>query len=202
MSSDSKVVQKVCTMCGETHTIDKFKRRLTKRQSASLMRRESVRTALTVISSRCRFCWHHTKRKTPLTKKEIINKKASGDLHTVKADLMLKTKKENATAVKSRIMREYWEKQRTAPIKQLEINLRQQVAKYKNRYHAYKSQVQKSCTTEQTTDSHHALLRQHRENYEMAKAVRKDLLTRAKAGEPIDVDVVIAKFFTKGVSDV
>jgi hypothetical protein len=191
MSNETNLVQKVCTMCGETKPKSEFKRRLTKRQSASLLRRDSVRTALTVISSRCRSCWIDTKRRTPLTNQDIRNKKASGDLHPVMADIMLKTRKENANKIKSRVMQEYWEKKRAEPIKALEKNLRQQVAKYKSRYHATKSK-----------DPHHALLRQHGENYKRAREVRDDLLSRARSGESIDPNVFIAKFFTKGVDDV
>jgi hypothetical protein len=187
----TNLVQKVCTKCGESYPKDYFKRRLTKRQSASLLRRSAVKSALTVISSRCRFCWQQTKRKTPLTDQDIRNKKASGDLNEVMADIMLKTRKENANLIKSRVMKEYWEKKRAEPIKALEKNLRQQVAKYRNRYHATKSK-----------DPHHALLRQHSENYKRAREVRDDLLSRAKAGEVIDPNVLIAKFFTKGVDDV
>ena len=113
---------------------------------------------------------------------------------------MLNTKKENATAIKSRIMKEYWEKKRAEPIKQLGINLRQQVAKYANRYQAYKNLVQKSCTKDPTnqTNPQHALLRQHRENYEQAKQIKKDLMVRAMAGEKIDVDVQIVMYMKGG----
>ena len=109
---------------------------------------------------------------------------------------MLKTKKENANLIKKRVMTEYWEKKRAEPIKQLGINLRQQVAKYANRYQAYKNLVQKSCTKDQTNPQH-ALLRQHRENYEQAKQIKKDLMVRAKAGEKIEVDVQIVMYFRK-----
>jgi hypothetical protein len=195
MSSKNKVVQKVCTMCGGTYPLKDFKRRLSKRQSASLLRRESVQTALTVISSRCRFCWQQTKRKAPLTTKQIKQKKASGDMHATVADILLTQRKQNATAVKSRVMKEYWEKKRQEPIQALEKSLRQQVAKYKNRYQAYKTLVQKSCTTE---TPQHALLRQHSHNYEQAKQVRNDLLSRAKSGESISPDVLIDVYFKKG----
>jgi hypothetical protein len=112
-------------------------------------------------------------------------------MHETVADIMLKTRKENATAIKSRIMKEYWEKKRAEPIQQLTKNLRQQVAKYKNRYHATKAQ-----------NPHHALLRQHRENYEQAKQVRNDLLSRARSGESISPDVLIDVYFRRiDVSD-
>jgi len=154
-----------------------------------------VQTAITVISARCRVCWSATKSRKPLTIKQIKNKKTSGDLHAVVADLMLKTKKENANLIKKRVMTEYWEKQRQLPITQLTQNLRQQVAKYKNRYHAYKAQTKNSV-------GENSLLEHHKNNYEMARRVRDDLLARAKAGEVFDVDVPLARFFKKGVSDV
>lgn len=187
----TKDVQKVCTMCGETKPREEFKRVLTKRQSASLLRRNSVRSPISVISSRCKKCWQQTKRKAPLTIKQIKNKKASGDLHSVVADLMLKTKKENANLIKKRVMTEYWEKKKAEPIKRLTQSLRQQVAKYANRYHATKSK-----------DPHHALLAQHKNNYEMAKRARDELLSRAKAGEVFPPDVLIDVYFKKGVGDV
>ena len=187
----TKDVQKVCTMCGETKPREEFKRVLTKRQSASLLRRASVRSPISVISSRCKKCWQQTKRKAPLTIKQIKNKKASGDLHAVVADIMLTQRKQNANLIKKRVMTEYWEKKKAEPIKRLTQTLRQQVAKYANRYHATKSK-----------DPHHALLRQHRENYEMAKRARDELLSRAKAGEVFPPDVLIDVYFKKGVSDV
>ena len=190
----TKDVQKVCTMCGETKPREEFKRVLTKRQSASLLRRDSVRSPISVISSRCKKCWQQTKRKAPLTIKQIKNKKASGDLHAVVADIMLTQRKQNANLIKKRVMTEYWEKKKAEPIKRLTQTLRQQVAKYKNRYHAFKSQNK--------DNPHHALLRQHRENYEMAKRARDELLSRAKAGEVFPPDVLIDVYFKKGVSDV
>jgi len=191
----TKDVQKVCTMCGETKPREEFKRVLTKRQSASLLRRDSVRSPISVISSRCKKCWQQTKRKAPLTIKQIKNKKASGDLHAVVADIMLTQRKQNANLIKKRVMTEYWEKKKAEPIKQLTQNLRQQVAKYKNRYHAYKAQTKNSV-------GENSLLEHHKNNYEMAKRARDELLARAKAGEVFDVDVPLARFFKKGVSDV
>ena len=183
-------VSQTCTMCGETKPINQFKRRLTKRQSASLMRRSSVRVGLLVESVRCKSCWSATKSRKPLTIKQIKNKKASGDLRGVVADILLTQRKANANAIKSRVMKEYWEKKKQQPIKDLEKNLRQQVAKYKNRYHATKSKTK--------DDPHHALLAQHKNNYEMARRARDELLARAKAGEVFDVDVLIDVYFKKG----
>lgn len=180
-------VSQTCTMCGETKPRNEFKRRLTKRQSAALLRRPSISSALTVVSSRCKSCWSATKSRKPLTIKQIKNKKASGDLRGVVADILLTQRKANANAIKSRIMKEYWEKKKQQPIKALEKTLRQQVAKYKSRYHATKSK-----------DPQHALLAQHKNNYEMAKRARDELLSRAKAGEVFPPDVLIDVYFKKG----
>lgn len=182
----TKLVQKTCTRCGHTKPIKDFKRRLTLRQSQALLRRPHLKTPTTLISSRCKDCWHETKRRTPLTLKDIQNKKESGDLHVVKADLLIKQIRENRNAKRARVMKEYWQKQKQKPIDELTLNLRQQVAQYKSRYHALKSQ------TKNKPDPHHALLPQHRESYEQAKQIRNDLLARAKAGEVIDPQIKIA----------
>lgn len=107
------------------------------------------------------------------------------------ADILLTQRKANANAIKSRVMKEYWEKKRVEPIKALEKTLRQQVAKYKNRYHAYKAQTKNST-------GENSLLAQHKNNYEMAKRARDELLSRARAGESFPPDLVIAVYFKKG----
>lgn len=182
---------KTCTMCGETKPRNEFKRRLTKRQSASLLKRTHISSPITVISSRCKSCWGKTKNRKPLTIKQIKNKKASGDLHAVVADILLTQRKENANLIKKRVMKEYWEKKRAEPIKRLAQTLRQQVAKYKNRYHAYKAQTKNSI-------GENSLLAQHKNNYEMARRARDELLSRAKAGEVFPPDVLIDVYFKKG----
>jgi hypothetical protein len=75
-------------------------------------------------------------------------------------------------------MKEHWQGVKAKPIKELQRNLAQQVAKYANRYNALKSY-----------DPQHANLEQHRYSYDEAKRVRDDLMDRANAGEKIAVDV-------------
>jgi hypothetical protein len=170
---------KVCTRCEETKDIRKFKRLLTLRQSSALLKRPT-RTRLTVISSRCSSCWHDTKRKTPLTIKEIQRKKASGDIHPIMADLKIQAIKQyNANTinqVRSRKMKESWHKRKVEPIAQ---SLKEQLNVYKTRFFSTKRKNQNK--TQSTQD--HALLRQHSEEYEQAKQIRKELMARIKLND-------------------
>ena len=43
----------------------------------------------------------------------------------------------------------------------------------------------------------HAMLEQHRLDYEQARQIKKRLMDRAKAGEKIEVDVQIVMYFKK-----
>lgn len=96
-------------------------------------------------------------------------------------------------------MKEEWQKRKTGWVKTLNDNLQQQVDTYRNRYYAYKTHVQKVCTPK---PSQHALLEQHRQNYNQSMQIKKDLMTRARAGEKIEVDVQIVMYIkTKGVND-
>ncbi len=176
MQNKQKVVQKVCTRCEELKDVSAFKRLLTLSQSSALLKRPTSRR-LTVISSRCRTCWSDTKRKTPLTLKDIQNKKASGDLHTIVADLMEKEIRRAIPERRARVMKEYWQKKKQQPIID---SLTQQVAVYKKRYLATKRKKLKDTATEQTINAHHALLRQHSEEYELAKRFRKELMAQIK----------------------
>ena len=188
MEKNQKVVQKVCTRCEETKPIAQFKRLLTLRQSAFYLKRPTSRR-LTVISTRCRTCWSETKRKTPLTLKEIQRKKLSGDLHTVTADLMTKELRRAIPERRARVMKEYWQKKKQEPLKLLKTNLQQQVAKYCNRFNAYRANINK---LENPTLAQHAMLRQHSENYAQAKQIRTDLLKQAEQGKDIDPNILIA----------
>lgn len=197
MPTQQNLVQKVCTMCGETKATDEFKRLLTLRQSAHLLQRPTQRR-LTVISSRCKSCWHKAKRKTPLTLKDIQRKKVSGDLHPVVADLMTKELRKAIPERRARVMKEYWHKKKQEPIKQLKTNLQQQVAKYYNRLNAYRA----TKITPNNEATYHALLRQHKENYEQAKQIRDALMKRANEGEAIDPNTLIAEHFKTRSNDV
>lgn len=182
-------VQKTCTMCKETKPQAEFKRRLTLAQSAHYLRRASVKTRTSVISVRCKDCWQNSKRKTKLTRKEILNKVASGDMHSVTAEIELRKRKEDLPKIRSRIMKEYWWGKKTNYLKQLNANLQKQVSTYGNRYRNTKSKLKASLERHETT--HHALLEQHSKNYTLAKQIKKDLMARAREGEVFELDVRI-----------
>ena len=188
---------KTCTHCGETKPLDAFKRRLTKRQSCVLLNRSSISQGIVVDSVRCKTCWLMTKSKKPLTKKQIRNKIESGDIKRVLGEIMLKEIDRTIPLKRSRVMKEEWQKRKTGWIKTLNDNLQQQVAKYRNRYYAYKATKREQMFP--LTDKQNAMLEQHRSNYAQAMQIRNDLMTRARAGERIEVDVQIVMYLkTKG----
>lgn len=188
---------KTCTHCGETKPIEAFKRRLTKRQSCVLLHRSSISQGIVVDSVRCKTCWLMTKSKKPMTKKQIRNKIESGDIKRVLGEMMLKELDRTIPLKRSRVMKEEWQKRKTGWIKTLNDNLQQQVAKYRNRYYAYKATKREQMFP--LTDKQNAMLEQHRQNYAQAMQIRNDLMTRARAGERIEVDVQIVMYLkTKG----
>jgi hypothetical protein len=188
---------KTCTHCGETKPIDAFKRRLTKRQSCALLHRSSIKQGLVVNSVRCRTCWLMTKSRKPMTKKQIRNKINSGDIKRVLGEILIREIDRTIPLKRSRVMKEEWQKRKTSWVKTLNDNLQQQVAKYKNRYYAYRANLNKSSGENSLRDKQHAMLEQHRWNYEQAIKIKKDLMDRAKAGEQIEVDVQIVMYFRK-----
>lgn len=190
------VPNKTCTMCGEIKPVAEFKRRLTLAQSAHYLRRASVKTRTSVISVRCKDCWKNSKRKTPLTRKQIQNKVVSGDMHPVTAELTLRKRKEELPKIRSRIMKEYWWGKKVDYIKQLNANLQKQVSTYGNRYRNTKSKLKASLEKHETT--HHALLEQHSKNYTLAKQIKKDLMARARGGEVIDLDTKLMTLMKRG----
>lgn len=164
------IVQKTCTRCEMTKPIKYFKRLLTLRQSATLLKRNTYRR-LSVISTKCSVCWNDTKRKTPLTIKDLHMKKASGDMHPIIADIKMAELKHYNTEVinqvRSRKMKEVWYARKTEPIL---ASIKHELSIYKARYFA----------TTKRKHQDHALLRQHREEYEMAKQIRDELMSRIK----------------------
>lgn len=181
---------KTCTHCGETKPLDAFKRRLTKRQSCALLHRSSIKQGLVVESVRCSTCWLMTKSRKPMTKKQIRNKIESGDIKRVLGEILIREIDRTIPLKRSRVMKEEWQKRKTEWVKTLNDNLQQQVDKYRNRYYGYKA-----IKREQMFPSQHATLEQHRLNYNQSMQIKKDLMTRARAGEKIEVDVQIVMYF-------
>ena len=184
---------KTCTHCGETKPLNAFKRTLTKRQSCALLHRSSIKQGLVVDSVRCRTCWLMTKSRKPMNKKQIRNKINSGDIKRVLGEILIREIDRTIPLKRSRVMKEEWQKRKTSWIKTLNDNLQQQVDTYRNRYYAYKA-----IKREQMFPLQHAMLEQHRQNYEQSMQIKKDLMGRAKAGEQIEVDVQIVMYFKKG----
>ena len=189
---------KTCTHCGETKPIEAFKRRLTKRQSCVLLNRSSLSQGIVVDSVRCKTCWLMTKSRKPMTKKQIRNKINSGDIKRVLGEIMISEINRAIPLKRSRVMKEEWQKRKTSWVKTLNDNLQQQVDKYRNRYYAYKATLNKSSGENSLRDKQHAMLEQHRLNYEQSMQIKKDLMTRARAGEKIEVDVQIVMYLKGG----
>jgi len=132
-------------------------------------------------SKLCKAC--QPKRKPPrlLSIKEIRTRVSNGDMHSVTGEMKIKQMREDIPKIRSRVMKEEWQKRRNAPIKELKINLQQQVAKYARRYHAYKA----------TPKAQHAMIEQHSWNYAEAKRVRNFLMDRAQSGHHVPTDTRI-----------
>jgi hypothetical protein len=128
-----------------------------------------------------------------MTKKQIRNKINSGDIKRVLGEILIREIDRAIPLKRSRVMKEQWQKRKTGWIKTLNDNLQQQVGTYRNRYYAYKT-----IKREQMFPLQHAMLEQHRQNYEQSMQIKKDLMDRAKAGEKIEVDVQIVMYFKKG----
>jgi hypothetical protein len=136
-----------------------------------------------------------------MTKKQIRNKINSGDIKRVLGEIMLKEIDRTIPLKRSRVMKEQWQKRKTGWIKTLNDNLQQQVGTYRNRYYGYKYAVEKQGgenSLQEIKTKQHAMLEQHRQNYEQSMQIKKDLMDRAKAGEKIEVDVQIVMYFKKG----
>jgi hypothetical protein len=180
----TEVREKLCTTCGETKPSASFKRLLTLAHSRAVLKQPNLQTRYTATSKFCKECRAERKRKTPLTTKEIRNKITSGDLHSVKGEIILQQKRDALPQIRARGMKKRWQKVKSAPLKALKKQLQKQVAKYANRYHTYKHQQ---------GGQENAMLAQHRYNYSQAKAVRDKVLEKAEyqlaQGKPIDIPI-------------
>ena len=131
-----------------------------------------------------------------MTKKQIRNKIESGDIKRVLGEILIKEIDRTIPLKRSRVMKEEWQKRKTGWVKTLNDNLQQQVDTYRNRYYGYKYAVNKM--QGQVSPLQHATLEQHRSNYEQSKQIRTDLMTRARAGEKIEVAVQIVMYLKGG----
>ena len=135
--------------------------------------------AIEITSNKCDKCRPPKKKVLKLSLNEIRNKISSGDIRPYIGEAMLKEMREQLPKKRSRVMKEYWQKKKREPIIE---SLAQQVALYKKRYLATKRKILKDTgneiTNQQHKDAHHALLRQHSEEYELAKRFRKELMAQ------------------------
>ena len=166
---------KVCASCGEVKAWLKFQRKLTLAQTKAYLRNPDARTRYITQSKNCSECRAQRKSKKPLTADQIRTKISTGDMHPMIGEAKLKQKREAIPLVKSRIMKEYWQKKRTDWVDELKTNLQKQVTAYANRYYSYQNQM-----PDDPTDRQHALLDQHKYNYAEAQRIRQDLLEQAR----------------------
>lgn len=177
----------LCKNCGQGKPKKEFHRILTLAQSKALLKRPTLKTRHTLYSTLCRDCRNQSKRRAPLTTKQIRSKITSGDMNPTIGEALIKQKREALPRKRSKVMKEYWQKKRLGWIDELEANLQKQVTTYANRYYSYKNQMPEDATPQQ-----HALLDQHSYNYAEAKRIRLDLLEQAtKKGTSVPPDVKI-----------
>jgi len=179
---------KVCASCGAEKAWVKFSRKLTLAQTKAYLRNPDARTRYITQSKNCSECRAERKSKKPLTANQIRTKISTGDMHPVIGEAKLKQKREAIPLVRSRIMKEYWQKKRLVCIDELKTNLQKQVTTYANRYYSYQNQMPENPTPRQ-----HALLDQHRYNYAEAQRIRQDLLEQAKKAVEDGFATTVAK---------
>ena len=129
---------KQCASCKQYKPKAEFKRTLTLRQTRALLRSSTISTRHTSISKNCKACRKPSKRRK-LSVKDIKNKMASGDMHTIIGQAKLKERAENISKTRSRVMRAYWQKKKDEPLTTLMASLAKQAKAHRNRYHALKS---------------------------------------------------------------
>jgi 23S rRNA pseudoU1915 N3-methylase RlmH len=110
----------------------------------------------------------------------------------VMADLMTKELRRAIPERRARVMKEYWQKKKQEPLKQLKKNLQAQINTYCNRFNAYRANITTISKTKTPTPEQHAMLRQHTENYAQAKQIRDSLIKQLQEGKDIDPTIKIA----------
>ena len=177
------VREKQCTRCNETKPINEFKRRLTIAQSRAMLRNPKINKAYVTTSTNCASCRKENKRRTPLSTKEIRTKISTGDLHKTIGEAMLEERRKAIPETRSRVMKEYWAKKKTEWVTPLKAKIQRQVAKYKNRYQAYRRNLEKSNEAgKPSTTTQHAKLIQHSWNYKEAQRVRDEVFKKIDQG--------------------
>lgn len=173
------VREKQCTKCKQFKPITQFKRRLTLAQSRAMLRNPNLTTNYVADSKLCKDCQPKRKPPSKLTIKEIRTRITNKDMHHITGEALLNKKRQEINEGRSRVMRQTWEKRKSAPYKQLKRHLQDQLNRFGNRHFASKNLLE-------ATQLHNA------HNYEQAKIIMQDLLDRALNGEVIPPTIQIA----------
>lgn len=173
------VREKQCTKCKQTKPITQFKRRLSLAQSRAVLRNPNITTNYIADSKLCKDC--QPKRKPPrkLSIKEIRTRITNKDMHYIMGEALLEKKKQSIVKGRSKVMKETWEKRKSAPYRQLKRNLQDQLNRYGNRHFASKNLQD-------------ATRLQNAHNYTEAKRIMRYLLDRAQSGHYVDPTIQIA----------
>lgn len=150
---------KQCALCKEHKPTADFKRTLTLRQTASILRKPKARTPMTVDSKNCKACRKpRGSKRRKLSIKDIRHKVASGDMHQLVGEARIKQMVESLPKTRSRVMKAYWQKKKDEPLTTLIATLKKEARSHNNRYHALKSK-----------DPSNPLLPIHLSNYHRTK---------------------------------
>jgi len=108
------------------------------------------------------------------------------------ADVMMKQKREDIRARRSAVMKRYWQDKAEQKYQAYYQHLQNQIERYAKRYSAYKTYLKNLANPE---PQQHAMLEQHRANYEEAKQIRDMEMKRVRNGGEIDMGVRVVEMF-------
>ena len=132
-----------CASCEEIKPRAQFFKRLSLAQTAAMLGKPRAKTRTTVISKNCKDCQHSLKSHKALTKKQIQNKINSGDMHRVLGELKKAEIDRAIPEKRRRAIKIRWQKHHNKERKELNDALQKEVTRARNKYHAYKSYIQK-----------------------------------------------------------
>jgi hypothetical protein len=166
-----------------------------------MLQRPQLTKPHTLISALCKDCQHQLKRnkaKKPYIASEIRKKIEQGVIHPAIGEERIKRKMEEANGKKSLGQKLRWQKERMKKIDEHLEAIRTEVAGYRGRYYAYKSHLNTHYT--QIIPTQHALLEQHRQNYEDAKKAYKESI-KPRYPRPTDPPHMFVDFLTINLTD-
>lgn len=180
-SSSLETRVKLCAKCGELKPKKQFQKRLTLAQTKAFLKQPSATTRYITTSKNCMECRNKAKpkKKKPLTAKQIRTRITSGDMTPMLGEMKLQKIREGIPKMRSKNMKEAWEKRKSEPYKKLKRHLQDQLNRFGNRHFASKNLQE-------------ATRLQNSWNYEQAKLIMKDLLEQAQKGTFVPNDIQIA----------